>query len=63
MEIYGWIEGKNIIADILKKTGSKRSEVDEIMVEGYFKHVQDEKNFVKFKDGEVKIEGLATKTR
>ena len=29
------------------------------MVEGYFKHAQDEKNCVKFKDGEVKIEGLA----
>ena len=63
VESYGWIEGKDIIADILTKTGSKRSELDEIMVEGYFKHAQDEKNCVKFKDGEVKIEGLATKTR
>ena len=26
------------------------------MVEGYFKHAQDEKNFVKFKDINVKIE-------
>ena len=49
--------------DILTKTGSKRTELDEIMVERYFKHAQDEKNYVKFKDGEVKIEGLATKTR
>ena len=48
MESYGWIEGKDIIADILTKTGSKRSELDEIMVEGYFKHVQDENNCVKF---------------
>ena len=63
VESYGWIEGKDIIADILTKTGSKRTELDEIMVEGYFKHAQDEKNCVKFKDGEVKIEGLATKTR
>ena len=47
----------------MTKTGSKRTELDEIMVEGYFKHTQDEKNCVKFKDGEVKIEGLATKTR
>ena len=38
-------------------------ELDEIMIEGYFKHTQDEKNCVKFKDGEVKIEGLETKTR
>ena len=49
--------------DILKKTGSKTNELYEIMVEGYFKHAQDEKNCVKFKDGEVKIDGLATKTR
>ena len=45
------------------KTGSKRSELDEIMVEAYFKHAQDENNCVKFKDGEIKREGLATKTR
>ena len=63
VESYGWIQGKDIIADILTKTGSKRTELDEIMVEGYFRHVLDEKNCVKFKDGEVKIEGLATKSR
>ena len=33
VESYGWIEGKNIIEDILTKTGSKRNELDEIMVE------------------------------
>ena len=38
-------------------------ELDEIMVEGYFRHAQDEKICVKYKDGEVKIEGLATKSR
>merc|ERR1712112_146486 len=38
VESYGWIEGKDIIADILTKTGSKRMELDEIMMEGYFKH-------------------------
>ena len=49
--------------DILTKTRSKRKKLDEIIVEGYFKHAQDDKNCVKFKDGEVKIEGLAKKTR
>ena len=63
VESYGWIEGKEIIADILTKTGSKRIELDEIMIEGYFKHALDEHNCVKFKDGEIKIEGLMTKTR
>ena len=33
VEIYGWIQGKDIIVDILTKTGSKRTELDEIMVE------------------------------
>ena len=59
----GWIQGKDIIANILTKTGSKRTELDDIMVEGYFRHPQDEKNCVKFKDGEVKIESLVTKQR
>ena len=63
VESYGWIQGKDILADILIKTGSKRTELDEIMVEGYFRHAQDEKSCVKFKDGEVKIEVLATKSR
>ena len=53
VESYGFIQGKDIIADILTKTGSKRTEFDEIMVEGYFRHVQDEKNCVNLKDGEV----------
>ena len=61
VESYGWIQGKDIIADILTKTGSKRTELDKIVVEGYFRHAQNKKNCVKFKDGEVKIEGLATK--
>ena len=63
VESYEWFQGKNIRAYILTKTGSKRTELDEIMVEGYFRHALDEKNCVKFKDGEVKIEGLATKSR
>ena len=47
----------------MTKKGSKRTELDEIMVEGYFRHALDENNCVKFKDGEVKIEGMATKSR
>ena len=43
VESYGWIQGKDIIADILTKTESKRTELDEIMVEGYFRHALDEK--------------------
>ena len=63
MESFAWIEGKGIIADILTITGSKRTELDEIILEGYFRHALDGNNCIKFKDGEVKIEGLATKSR
>ena len=63
IESYGWIQGKDIIANILTKTQSKRTELEEIMVEGYFRHALDEKKCVKFKKGELKIEGLATKSR
>ena len=63
VESYGWIQGKDIIVDILTKTGSKRTELDEIMMEGYFRHVLDEKNCVNFRDREVKIEVLATNSR
>ena len=63
IESYGWIQGKDMSADILTTTGSKRTLLDEIMLEGYFRHGLDEKNCVKFKNGEVKIEGLATKSR
>ena len=31
------------------------------MLEGYFRHTLDEKNSVKFRNEEVKIEGLAIK--
>ena len=35
----------------LTNKGSKMTELDEIMVEEYFRHAQDEKNCVKFEDG------------
>ena len=63
VEKYIWIEGKDVIAEILTKQGSKRKEIDEIMLEGYFRNALDEKNCVKCKNKEVKIKGLATETR
>ena len=62
VESYAWIEGKDIVADILTKTGSKRKELDEIMSTNYFRQALDEKNCVKITDGEITIEGLATKS-
>ena len=62
-EKYVWIEGKEIIVDVLTKTGSKRIEIDEIMLEAYFKNALEERNCIKYRDGEIKIEGLATKAK
>ena len=38
VEKYSWTEGKDIVAYILTKTESKRTEIDEIMLEGYFRN-------------------------
>ena len=46
VDMYAWIEGKEIVADILTKQGSKRDEVDEIMVDNYFRNALDTKNCV-----------------
>ena len=35
---YSWIEGDEILADILSKQGSKREVLDEILVKNEFKH-------------------------
>merc|ERR1712002_293734 len=63
VESYSWIEGNEIIADILTKTGSKREELEEIMNEGYFKHALNDHNCVKNHEGEIKIENLTHKRR
>ena len=47
----------------MTKKGSNWTEFDEIIVKGYFRQALDENDCVKLKDGEVKIEGLATKSR
>ena len=33
------------------------------MLEGYFRNALDERNCVKYRNGKVKIEGLATKAK
>ena len=63
VEKYAWLEGEDIIADILTKTGSKRKGINEIMMEGYFRNALDERNCVKCRNGEVKIEEIATKAK
>ena len=61
VEKYAWVELKEIITDVLKKTGPKQNEINEIMLEGYFRNALDEKNSVMYKNGGTKIRGLSTK--
>ena len=63
MDLYAWIEGKEIVADALTKQGSRRYEGSEIIVKGYFRSALDDNNCVKYKEGEIKIENLTVKTR
>ena len=63
VEKYAWIEGKEIIADVLTNTGSKRAEINEVMLEGCFRNALDERNCARYKNRETKIEGLATKMK
>ena len=63
LDLYAWIEGKEIVADVLTKQGSKRDEVEEIMMGNYCKNALDEKNCVRYRDGDIKIENLTMKAR
>ena len=56
VDLYARIEVEEIVADVMTKQGSKRDEINEIMVEGYFRNALDEKNCVRCKEGEIKIE-------
>ena len=48
---------------MLTKQGSRREEIDEFMVDNYLRNALDVKNCVRYKEGEIKIENLITKTR
>ena len=61
MEPFGWIEGKDMIADVLMKQGSKRDGADKVMVENMFENAMDEKNILKYRDGEIRISNLTVK--
>ncbi len=58
---YSWIQGEEIVADILTKQGSKRVVLDEILVRNEFKHARTEDNKVTYKGDEFKIRNRVTK--
>ena len=51
IEFFGWIENKNIVVDVLTKQGSKRKALDDIVKGGIFLRLLDEKNIVRYKNG------------
>ena len=58
---YSWIQGEEIVADILTKQGSKRVVLDEILVKNEFKHARTEDNKVTYEGDEFKIRNRVTK--
>ena len=58
---YSWIQGEEIVADILTKQGSKRSVLDEILMKNEFKHARTEDNKVTYEGDEFKIRNRVSK--
>ena len=58
---YSWIQGEEIVADVLTKQGSRREALQEIVMENKFRHAQTRDNWVYYENGEFKIWNLVTK--
>ena len=58
---FSWIEGKEIVADVFTKQGSKREALDEVVRENYFRHAQNKDNLVVCENEEITIKNLTTK--
>ena len=58
---YSWIQGEEIVADILTKQGSKREVMDEILGQNEFRHARKEDNKVTFEGDEFRIRNRVTK--
>ena len=58
---YSWIQGEEIVVDVLTKQGSRREALQEIVMENKFRHAQTRDNWVYYENGEFKIWNLVTK--
>ena len=58
---YAWIQGEEIVADVLTKQGSKREVLDEILMKNEFRHAHTKDNRVTFEEDEFKIRNRVTK--
>ncbi len=61
MTDYSWIQGEEIVADILTKQGSKHAVLYKILVKNEFKHASTEDNKVTYEGDEFKIRNRDTK--
>ena len=61
VEEFSWIEGKEIVADVLTKQGSKREALNEIMKDNIFCHAHNKDNLVRFENEDITIKNLTTK--
>ena len=60
---YSWIQGEEIVADVLTFRGSRREAFNEIVLQNKFSHVQTRDNWVSYENGEFKIRNKVTKNR
>ena len=58
---YSWIQGEEIVADVLTKRGSRREAPNEIVLENKFSHVQTRDNWMSYENGEFKIRNKVTR--
>ena len=58
---FSWIEGKEIVADVLTKQGSRREVLDELIRNNIFQHALNKDNLVKYENDEISIKNLSTK--
>ena len=58
---YSWIQGEEIVADILTKQGSKHKVLDRILINNEFNHTNTEDNKAPYKGDELKLGKRVTK--
>ena len=58
---YSWIQGEEIVADVLTKQGSRRELLDEIIKNNEFRNAHTKDNRVTYEGDEFKIRNRVTK--
>ena len=58
---YDWIQGEEIVVDVMTKQGSKREVLDEILMKNKFRHAHTMDNKVTFEEDEFRIRNRVTK--